>query len=618
MKNKALILCFVLLAVLNVSNAQNPELTIRHLEPPFWWVGMNHTSLQLMVHGEGVGNLQPVIRQKGITIDSIARTENPNYQFIYLTISKKLDPGSCEIQFQKEGKTLLACDYQLLARRPNSATRKGFSNADVIYLITPDRFANGAVDNDNSPLTLEKASGSNKNSRHGGDIQGVMDHLDYINAMGYTAIWLNPVLENNQPAFSYHGYSITDYYRTDPRFGTNETYLELSAKAHSMGLKLIMDQVMNHCGSNHWWIDDLPSRDWLRTTTTFGQTNDRRTTLTDPYAASTDRDMFEKGAFVPTMPDLNQKNPHLARYLIQNSIWWVEYADLDGIRHDTHPYVDAKFTSDWICSLMEEYPDFNIVGEEWTSNPAIVARWQRGYQGRANLNSCLPSLMDFPLQMTVSQVLTEEESWSGGFIRLYELLATDFLYPDPYNLVIFPDNHDMTRFYTQIGENPGLFKLGLAFFLTTRGIPQLFYGTEILMTSPRHRDDGLLRADFPGGWPGDPVNAFTGKGLTAPQAEAQAYCRNLLNWRKTTPVIHTGKLMHYAPQNRIYVYFRYDESDKVMVILNKNKKAVDINLSDYPEMLAPQARFRDILTGNEFSGEKIPVTAESPLILEVR
>lgn len=618
MKNKTIVFILIFLGLSIGSIAQSSDYAIRHLEPPCWWVGMKHPNLQLMVHGQGIGQLQPVIRQKGIKIDSIARTGNPNYLFIYLTIGKKVQPGSFEILFQHEGITKLSSRYDLLARRPNSAARQGFSAADVIYLITPDRFANGNQENDNSPLTLERADRSNKNGRHGGDLQGVIDHLDYISEMGYTAIWLNPVLENNQAAFSYHGYSITDFYRTDPRFGTNDMYLELSGKLHSMGMKLILDQVMNHCGSNHWWVNDLPSGDWLRTTKTFGQTNDRRTTLTDPYAALTDRERFEKGAFVPTMPDLNQENPHLARYLIQNSIWWVEYADLDGIRHDTHPYVNAEFTSDWICSLLEEYPDFNIVGEEWTSNPAIVSRWQRGYQGQVNLNSCLPSLMDFPLQMTLSQVLGEEESWSGGFIRLYELLATDFLYPDPDNLVIFPDNHDMSRFYTQIGENLGLFKLGIAFFLTTRGIPQIYYGTEVLMTSPLHRDDGLLRSDFPGGWAGDSVNAFTGLGLTPQQAEAQAFCKRLLNWRKTAPVIHSGKLMHFAPRDGVYVYFRYSDQDKIMVILNKSQKAVRLNPASYPEMLTTQSQFRDVLTGKEFSPGNLSVPAESPLILEVR
>ncbi|MFH0760076.1 MAG: glycoside hydrolase family 13 protein [Bacteroidota bacterium] len=618
MKINALGLILILLGLSAGSSAQTADYTIRHLEPPCWWVGMKNPALQLMIHGNGIGDLQPVILQEGVVIDSVARTNNRNYLFIYLNISKKINAGSFDIRFQKDGKTELSYNYSLLERRPNSAIRKSFSNADVICLITPDRFANGDPENDNSPLTLERASRSNKNRRHGGDIRGVIEHLDYITDMGFTAIWLNPVLENNQPAYSYHGYSITDFYRTDPRFGSNETYLELSRKAHFIGLKLIMDQVMNHCGSGHWWMSDLPSQDWLRTTENYGPTNHLRTTITDPYASAKDRDMFVKGAFVPTMPDMNQDNPHLACYLIQNSIWWIEYADLDGIRHDTHSYAGAGFMSDWACSILNEYPDFNIVGEEWSLSPAIVSRWQRGYKGNANLASCLPSLMDFPLQMAVSQALGEDETWSGGFTKMYEMLANDFLYPDPFNLVVFPDNHDMTRFYTQIGENPGRFKLGMVFFLTTRGIPQIYYGSEILMTSPYRRDDGLVRSDFPGGWANDTVNAFTGKGLTSLQAETQAFMKTLLNWRKSAPVIHSGKLLHYAPANGVYVYFRYDERDQVMVILNKNKKQIDINVAAYPEMLTHPSRFRDILTGKEFSPVNLSVPAESALILEVR
>ena len=607
----------ILLVLATGARSQMPPDIIQRLEPPFWWTGMSNPSLQLMVHGPGIGNLQPVIRNKGITVDSIARTDNRNYLFIYLKISHKTSQGSFTIHFQNDGKTVTSYVYQLYDRRPNSSAREGFSNADVIYLVTPDRFANGDPANDSSPLALEKASRQNKNGRHGGDIQGVINHLDYIDGMGFTALWLNPVLENNQPAYSYHGYSITDFYRIDPRLGSNEKVIELSRKAHERGLKMIMDQVMNHCGSGHWWMNDLPSPDWLRTAQNYGQTNHLRTTLTDSYAARSERDRFEKGAFVPSMPDMNQDNPHLARYLIQNSIWWIEFADLDGIRHDTHSYADPGFMSDWTCSILDEYPEFNIVGEEWSLNPAMVSRWQRGYQGNAKLNSCLPSLMDFPLQMAISQALSEEESSSGGFIRIYETLACDFLYPDPYNLVVFPDNHDMTRFFTQIGENPGRFRLGLAFVLTTRGIPQIYYGTEILMTSPVHRDDGLVRSDFPGGWPGDSVNAFTGKGLSSRQAESQAFVRNLLRWRKTQPAIHSGKLMHYSPADGVYAYFRYNEQDKIMVILNKNVTPVDIDVSRYPEMLTRQDRFKDVLTGKEYSSDNLTVPAESPLILEV-
>ncbi len=618
MKAKIRILIFLVILAGADQFAYAQSSTIEHVEPPFWWTGMKNPSLQIMLHGTGIGQLNPEFNYPGIVIDSVVNPSNTNFLFLYLTVKPEVRPGSFEIKLQKNNKVYARYLYKIHERNKGSVQRQGFSAEDVIYMVTPDRFANGDPDNDYSPAALERPDRSNLSGRHGGDIKGIIQHLDYISDMGFTALWVNPVLENNQPTVSYHGYSITDFYKTDPRFGTNEEYLQLSSEVSKRGIKLIMDQVMNHCGSGHWWMKDMPYPDWLRTTQSGGPTNHRRSTFNDPYASKSDRESFEKGWFVPTMPDMNQDNPHLARYLIQNSIWWVEYAGLGGIRHDTHPYAGAEFMSAWTCAIMTEYPGFNIVGEEWSENPAIVAKWQRGYSGGVNLRSCLPSLMDFPLQMSVSKALTEKETWSDGFIKLYEMLANDFLYPDPNRLVIFPDNHDMDRFFTQVNEDPELFKLGMAFFLTTRGIPQIYYGTEILMKNSMRGNHGNIRSDFPGGWTGDAVNGFTGTGLSASQSDAQKFIKQMLNWRKKTEVIHSGRLMHYSPANGAYVYFRYSKDQKVMVVLNKSDIPLTLDARNYPEMLAPGCTFRNVLSGSEFSSEKIQVPAKTPLILEVR
>ena len=591
---------------------------LKHVEPPFWYTGMKYPQLQILIHGNGVGELEPTLTYPGVRTDSVVHVTNPNYLFIYLTISPMAKSGSFVISLKKGGSTALEYRYELRGRAPGSDQRMGYNSSDVIYLVTPDRFANGVPGNDNAAGMHETANRQDKNGRHGGDIRGVIDHLDYIRDMGFTALWLNPVLENNQQSVSYHGYAMTDFYKTDARFGTNEDYLELCRAASAKGIKMIMDQVMNHCGSEHWWMKDLPSVDWIHNGGRFTPTNHRRSTLNDPYAAPSDRDIFVDGWFVPTMPDMNQENRLLGDYLIQNSIWWVEYAGLSGIRHDTHPYAGKEFMARWTCRIMDEYPNFNIVGEEWSENPAIIAKWQKGKQNPDGYVSCLPGLMDFPIQMALSKTLNEPESWNTGFIRLYEMLSNDFLYADPNNLVIFPDNHDIDRFFTQVKEDPDLFRLGMAYILTMRGIPQLLYGTEILMKNSLPGDHGQIRSDFPGGWPGDAINAFTGVGLSSQQSENQKFLKRLLNWRKTATVVHNGKLMHYSPANGLYVYFRYDDTRRVMVLLNKGENAIRIEASRYPEMLQGIASGTDIMTGIAKPLGEWLVPGKSPLILDLK
>ena len=618
MKKKLFLSILSLVYLVLGSNVISQNYKIDRVEPPFWYTGMKHQQLQIMIHGDQVSQLEPAFEYPGIEKDSVVRVKSANYLFIYLNIKNNADPGSFLISLKKGAETKASYSYKLNSRTLGSATRTGFNNSDAIYLITPDRFSNGDPSNDDMPGMLEQSNRSDKNGRHGGDIRGLINHLDYIDNMGFTALWINPVLENNQPGVSYHGYAMTDFYKTDPRFGTNEDYLELSRLASKRGIKLIMDQVMNHCGSGHWWMKDLPTSDWIHNGARFTSTNHRRSTLNDPYAAPFDRDAFVNGWFVPTMPDMNQENHLLGDYLIQNSIWWIEYASLSGIRHDTHPYAGKEFMARWTCRIMDEYPSFNIVGEEWSENPAIIAKWQKGKQNPDGYTSCLPSLMDFPIQMSLTRALTEPEAWNTGYIRLYEMLANDFLYQDPYNLVVFPDNHDIDRFYTQMNNDLGLFRLGITYFLTIRGIPQILYGTEILMTNSVRGDHGLIRTDFPGGWPGDHSNGFTGVGLNQEQLETKDFMMKLLNWRKINPVIHTGKLMHYSPSNGLYVYFRYNKTKKVMIALNKGDNPMRIDPLLYPEMLAGVVTGTDVLTGKSGRISEWTIPGKSPVVLECK
>ena len=621
MKNLKIIIFLVVLLVFSYCRHSQ---AVERIEPPFWWAGMMNPELQLMVYGENISKLTiDVESYDGVELSRVTKLESSNYLIIDLRLDQNIQPGSFLINFKNGEKTVFCYSYVLKKRREGSSKRKGFNSSDVIYLVTPDRFANGDPDNDSVEGLKEKHNRKNKDGRHGGDIQGIINNLDYIKDMGFTAIWLNPVLENDMPKYSYHGYSTTDYYKVDDRFGTNEMYRELSQKAGEKGIKLIMDQINNHIGSEHWWMKDFPTSDWINfqdeyKKSEFTITNHLKTAAQDPYVAQIDLRYLVDGWFVPAMPDLNQRNPYLAKYLVQNSIWWVEYADLSGIRMDTYPYPDKEFISDWTCQVMAEYPNFNIVGEVWVANPAIVAHWQQGNACSSGYTSCLPSLIDFPLQEGLVKGLNDEERQYSGWISTYRMLANDFIYADPFNLVVFPDNHDMSRFFTYLNENFELFKLGITFLLTTRGIPQIYYGTEILMKNPRSRSHGVIRADFPGGWQGDEVSAFTGKGLSGQQGEAQNFMRKLLNWRKNNSVIHNGKLKHYRPKNGVYVFFRYDKKNKVMIALSKNKKTVDLELDWYEEALGDASKGFDVISRRMILlDKKLTVPAMSPMVIEI-
>jgi glycosidase len=602
--------------IANLSNAQSK---ITRIEPPNWWPGMHEPTIQLLVHGTQIASLDPKIDYPGIRLERVIKVENPNYLFLDLNIGKEAKPGKVPIQFFEKNKLVQSWEWELWQREPNAEQRKGFDNSDVIYLITPDRFANGDPSNDLVKGMREAPNRKDPDGRHGGDIEGIRQHLDYLADMGFTAIWPNPLVENNMDKYSYHGYAITDFYKTDPRFGNNESYRSLVREANAKGLKVIMDMVINHCGSRHWWMDDLPAQDWLNARDHYMETNHRKSSVQDPYATESDRNMLFDGWFVQTMPDLNQRNPLLANYLTQNSIWWVEYAGLSGIRMDTYPYPDPNYMAEWSRRLVEEYPNFNIVGEEWNGNPAIVAYWQRGKVNPNGYISYLPSLIDFPLQEAMAKSLNEKEIWGKGWLTLYEMLGQDFQYADPMNLVTLVDNHDMPRFYAQVGGDDALFKLGLTFLLTMRGIPQIYYGTEVLMTSPAQRNDGLIRSDFPGGWPGDEADAVSGKGLTARQLEAKSYLKNLLKWRRTASAVQTGKLVHFDPKDGVYVFFRFDKSQRVMVILNKNEKPYELELARFANMLEGTTHGLDVISGITFpmSG-KIALPTKGALILDLK
>ena len=588
---------------------------IQHVEPPFWWIGMEDKKLQLMIHGENISDLNPEIDHKGVEIENIHRLENKNYLFIDLLLNNA-NPGSFDILFKRSGKVESEYNYDLLERMPGSMERKGFDPSDVIYLITPDRYANGDPNNDIIDGLKEGVDRSKNGGRHGGDIQGIIDHLDYIEDMGFTQLWINPLLENNQEWYSYHGYSTTDYYKIDPRFGSNELYRSLSKIAQKNGVGIIMDLILNHIGSEHWWMYDLPSSDWINHDGKFVQTNHTHHTVYDPHTPQSEKDLFTSGWFVETMPDLNQANPFLAKYLIQLSIWWIEYADLSGFRIDTYPYVDRAFLTDWSKTIAKEYPNFNFFGEAWLYNPAMVSYWQKGSRPFDDYISFIPSMKDFPLQKALYDGLTSDDRWNTGIGDIYRVLANDFQYGDPYNLVIFSDNHDMQRIFSQLNEDMDLYKMAMSFILTTRGIPQIYYGTEIAMKSTG--DHGELRKDFPGGWLSDKVDAFSGKGLKREERDAQNFLRTLLNWRKTSSAIGKGKLLHYPVKDGLYVYFRSYENDLVMVIMNNNQSSKNIDLKRFSEILLKRERAINIINNKAYKLSKpMRVPGKTAMILDI-
>ncbi len=595
-----------------------------HVEPPHWWVGMARPELQVMLHGAGIGALSlEIAPMAGVTLVGTRRGDSPNYLFVDLRIDPSTRPGTLTLRLKREGQVVLEHPYPLLARATGSAQRESFGPKDAIYLVVPDRFANGDPRNDEVAGMAEGVHRADPGGRHGGDLAGLTAHLDYIAGMGFTMLWPTPLSVNDSPKWSYHGYAATDFYRVDPRFGSNEDYVRLSAEAKRRGVGLIQDIVLNHIGGHHWWMADLPTADWVNTWPQYTETHHARMTLQDPYASPSDRKRFSDGWFSPGMPDLNQRQPLLATYLTQMSLWWIEQAGLAGVRTDTYSYSDKDFLAAWSARLKQEYPKLNIVGEEWSSHPAVVSYWQAGKRNHDGYVSSLPSLMDFPLQEALLAGLNVKDAHDGGFTRVYEALAHDFLYPDPGNLVLFEGNHDTPRVYSVLHEDLALTKMAWAYLSVVKRIPQFFYGTEILMESPRHRDDGVVRSDFPGGWAGDKINAFTGTGLSERQRDAQTYLRQLLNWRKSERLVHEGALMQYAPLGGSYVLFRYDAAKglngrRVMLVLNKTDGPHELDLTRFVEMIKAGDTATDVITGERRAlGNTLTVPGRSVTVLAI-
>lgn len=595
------------------------------VEPSNWWVGMKNPNVQLMLHGKDIAKCTPTSDTRGVKIADVVRTDNPNYLFVTLNITQKAKAGDAQIVLTQGDKSQ-TINYPLNARREGSAKRVGFTSDDAVFLLMPDRFANGDPTNDNMPGMAERADRNAPYGRHGGDLKGVIEHLDYIKDMGMTALWMTPVMTNDMPQSSYHGYAITNYYEIDPRLGTLEDFKTLSAELHKRGMKHIMDMVFNHCGTNYWWMGDLPAKDWLNKwydkdgKETFVRSNYRLSVLNDPHASQADLDLALKGWFDTTMADMNMSNPLVKTYMIQNSIWWIETADLDGIRQDTYPYSDVEAMSDWCDAVKSEYPHFNIVGECWISEAAKLAPWQKGY-GKANgiKDSGLPTIMDFPLQEAICRAMSEGEGWSDGANRLYDSFANDVVYPDPMNILIFGENHDTGRLLTQLKDDEGALRLATALLATARGIPQLYYGTEALMTGNGFDGHANIRRDFPGGWQEDSVSYFT----AMPEREKAMYdyTARLFNFRQGSVALRRGTMTQYTTEGNVYVFFRVDAMTRqqVMVVLNLAKEDREIDLGRFSQVTGAHLAGQDIVSNQVVDAQgKLVVKGRTAMVVDMK
>ncbi len=615
MKHTLILLIVFLFSWGGGQNARAME--IKKVAPSFWWAGMKNPELQILLYGEDLALSDVSVSGEGIYLKEAVRQDNPNYLLLYLDLSEA-KAQTFQILL-KNGKKKLQVPYELKSRMRRGEDVKGFTSEDVLYLIMPDRFANGNPENDVvGEMREKKVDRTDSFARHGGDIQGISNHLDYIADLGVTAIWLNPTQENDMESGSYHGYAITDYYQIDKRFGSNEDFCALVEKAHEKNLKVVMDMIFNHCGSENYLFRDKPSKDWFNYRSNYVQTSFKTASVMDIHASAYEKKIATDGWFTSVMPDFNQRNRHVARYLIQSSIWWIEYAGINGIRQDTHPYADFDFMSQWCKEVLNEYPYFNIVGETWLNSNVLVSYWQKDSKLAAPLNSNLPTVMDFPLQALMNQAFDEETGeWGGGLYKLYDYQTQDLVYADPMNLLTFLDNHDTSRFVQtdEMAKNLKRYKQAMVFLLTTRGIPQIYYGTEILMTGDKGKGDGDLRKDFPGGWQGDTRNCFVENGRTEQENEAFEFTRQLLNWRKGNQVIGKGSLKHYSIQNGVYVYQREFNGKSVVVIMNGTDDSKELDLTPYQEILPRENAF-DVLTGKNVDlSKKLRLDGRENLIL---
>ena len=621
---------------LGTTLSMNAAVKIDKIEPANWFVGMKDASLQLMVYGQGIKTAEVTTDYPGVKIDSLVRLDSPNYLLVYMNV-KDAQPGTMNLLFQ-QGKQKKKVAYELKVREKKGEERIGFSNADVLYMLMPDRFASGRSDNDQiKGMRPYKNDRSEPSLRHGGDLEGIRQHLDYFKELGVTALWFTPVLENNSPdngLFStYHGYATTDYYRVDPRFGSNEEYRRLCDEAHEKGLKIVMDMIFNHSGFEHPWVKDMPTKDWLntpewlkgtnlddQTQMTVGdhylQTSYKLTPVVDPYASKVDMRETVDGWFVPTMPDLNQRQTWVMDYLIQNSIWWIETVGIDGIRMDTYPYADADGMARWMKRIHLEYPHFNTVGETWVTEPAYTAAWQKDSK-LSNRNSYLPTVMDFSFYDRINLAKHEEtDDWWKGFNRIYNSLVYDYLYPNPSSVMAFLDNHDTDRFLGN-GKDSTALKQALALLLTINRIPQLYYGTEILMNGTKEKTDGNVRRDFPGGFPGDSKNAFTREGRTKAENAMFDWLSRLLHWRQGNEVITKGSQTQFIPYKGIYVIARQYQGKTVLTILNGKRSQATMAVERYSEAIGNHTQAKDVLTGTTYQLSKdLVLQPRQVLVLE--
>ena len=620
----------------------NAAQKIDRIEPTNWYVGMKNPSVQLMVYGKDIRSAEVSTNYPGVKIDSLVRLDSPNYLLVYMNI-KDAQPGTMKLCF-KTGKNKTNVNYELKARDMKGEDRQGFTNADVLYMLMPDRFASSGKNLEVKGLNAYKVDRSQPSLRHGGDLEGLRQHLDYFTELGVTALWFTPVLENNSPdhgkTSTYHGYATTDYYRVDPRFGSNADYRRLVDDAHKKGLKVVMDMIFNHCGFEHPWVKDMPTKDWFNTpewlypenqkytvktqtmdgeqttNTKYLQTSYKLTPVLDPYASKVDLHETVDGWFVPTMPDLNQRNEHLMTYLIQNSEWWIETVGIDGIRMDTYPYADRKGMARWMEVLNEEYPNFNTVGETWVTEPAYTAAWQKDSPLQKK-NSNLKTVMDFAFFDRVNQAKNEEtDAWWNGFNRIYNSLCYDYLYKDPSHVMAFIENHDTDRFLGETQDTLAL-KQALALLLTVNRIPQLYYGTEVLMNGTKQVTDGNVRKDFPGGFPGDTRSAFTTEGRTKAENDMFRWTARLLHWRQGNEVITKGKQTQFIPQNGVYVVARSYNGKNVMTVINGTSKAATMKAERYAEIIGDAQEATNILTGHKINISKdVKLAPRGVMVLE--
>lgn len=590
---------------------------LERIEPMFWFTGMHNSKVQLLVHGKNISKAEIRLSYPGVSIEKINKVENPNYLFIDLFISPDARPGKFLISFSGKGIKKSKYTYELRSRNNSPDRIQGVDASDFIYLIMPDRFANGDTSNDVIPGMSETVlKRDSMYYRHGGDLQGIINNLDYLKDLGVTTLWLNPVLENDQPKTSYHGYANTENYKIDRRFGDNELYKKLIDECHSRGMKMIKDLVHNHIGSRHFTVLDPPMNDWVHQWPSYTKTNYREQVWMDPYVSAADKTIMSNGWFDFHMPDVNQKNPFVRNYITQSHIWWVEYAGLDGLRLDTYAYNDLEYMAEWAKAIKAEFPKLTFFGETWVHGVPNQAYFTRGNKINQGIDTELQAVTDFQALWAINEALNGKFGWTDGIVRLYNTFSNDFLYEDPFRNVVFLDNHDLSRFYSVVGEDLNKYKSGIAWLLTTRGIPQLYYGTEILMKNFSN-PDGLVRSDFPGGWVADKENKFKEAGRTAKENEALNYVKTLANYRKNNEVLQTGKMMQFIPEDGVYVYFRYNDKKTMMMIMNGNDIEKTISTARYQERIKSAVSAVNIVTGVRTNLGTISVPAKTTLVLEL-